>query len=477
MGESPCGNFPSILHHQKITSQSESDTSLEVVLDNVACKQNLDHLHYSWVAFMMSTMEKLTAICIGKRAIFIPVTALCIAMLIVAFVLSVFSTVKIVKSSTTKENKWNSAKDEIKRKVNESLRVFVSTQIGIGIDKIKQIKTKNTNLSNPGFELRQSFKDMQDHMNSLIFSLGNLSTVVLKMNSSSDSKLSLLRRNLNDTRNTLISMRNELTQLNDSVHTEMVHFVVTSVNNLRQELTILRNSTATIVTELRKHWDRTDAEIEDIIKLMVQQNETLHFKIAYHSDVLYSKVKYIENKQSKFHNDTHRNLKKLRGELNQTRSSLQKKFENQILWINKTWYEALEDINGYFRSSMNKINKKIAAIKEQFQTNITGIVNQQNEIKREFAKTKAGFQENDRKHHSAISGQAQKMNRMEKRIEDLEENLDSKTRKMKTLEQKVQNLEKGFSSMTNKASRVPGTGSYFLVILGLFQIYVYNIYS
>lgn len=426
---------------------------------------------------MMSTMEKLTAICIGKRAIFIPVTALCIVMLIVAFVLSVFSTVKIVKnSSTTKENKWNSAKDEIKRNVNESLRVFISRQIGIGIDKIKQIKT-NTNLSNPGFELRQSFKDIQDHINSLIFSLGNLSTVVLKMNSSSDSKVSRLRRNLNDTRNTLISMRNELTQLNDSVHTDMVHFVVSSMNNLRQELTILRNSTATIVTELRKHWNRTDAEIEDIIKLMVQQNETLHFKIAYHSDVLYSKVKYIENKQSKFHNDTQRNLKELRGELSQTRSSLQKNFENQISWINKTWYEALENINGYFRSSMNKINMKIAAIKKQFQTNITSIVNQQNEIKREFAKTKEGFQENDRKHHSAISGQAQKINSMEKRIEDLEENLDSKTRKMKTLEQKVQNLEKRFSSTTNKANRVRGTGSYFLVILGLFKIYVYNIYS
>ena len=424
---------------------------------------------------MMSTMEKLTAMYIGKRAIFILlVTAiLCTVMLIVAFVLSVFSTVKIVKnSSTTKENKWNSAKDEIKRNVNESLRLFVSRQIGIGIDKFKQIKTKNTNLSNPGFELRQSFKDIQDHMNSLIFSLGNLSTVVLKMNSSSDSKVSLLRRNLNDTRNTLISMRDELTQLNDSVHTEMVHFVVSSMNNLRQELTILRNSTATIVTELRKHWNRTDAEIEDIIKLMVQQNETLHFKIAYHSDVLYSKVKYIENKQSKFHNDTHRNLKELRGELNQTRSSLQKNFQNQILWINKTWYEALKDINGYLRLSMNKINMKIAAIKEQFQTNITGIVNQQKEIKREFAKTKAGFQENDRKHHSAISGQAQKMNSMEKRIEDLEENLDSKTRKMKTLEQKVQNLEKSFSIMTNKANRVQGTRSYSLVILGLLLLNV-----
>lgn len=404
---------------------------------------------------------------------------LCIGMVIVAaFCLAVLSIWMIVELKNENrlmtKDEWNSANDEIRKNVNDSLRLFVSKQIGIGIDEIKQIKT-NTSLANPRHEPRQSFKDIQDHMNSLIFSVGNLSTVVSKINSSSHSKVSHLRRDLNETKNNLIRVRNELTQLNDSVHKDMVHFVVSTMNNLRQELTILRNSTAITVSELWKHWNRTDAEIEDIIKLMTQQNETLHFKIAYHSDVLYSKVKDIENKQFKFHNDTKRNIKKLRGELNQTRYSLQKNLDNQISWINKTWYHALEDIDGYFRLSMKKINIKVAAIKKQFRTNLTNVINKQNDIKREFAKTKEDFQEKDRKHDSAISGQAQEMSRMKNRIKDLEENLETKTSKIETLEKNLQNLQKSFTSMTNKANRVLASFSHYspTIILLIFCILNY----
>ena len=413
--------------------------------------------------------EKLTAMCTIKRAFFILVV-FCSA----AFCLAVFATWNTVEfknelNSLMTKDEWNSAQDDVKKNINDSLRLSVSKQITIGIDEMKQIKAKNTSLANPGHELRQSFKDIQDHMNSLIFTFGNLSTVVSKINSSSHWKISRLRRNFIETKNNLTRIRNKLTQLNDSVHTDMVHFVVSLMNNLKQELTILRNSTATNISELWKHWNRTDAEIEDIIKLMAQQNETLHFKIAYHSDVLYSKVKDIENKQSKFHTDTKRNIKELRRDLNQTRYNLQNNFDNQISRMNKTWHEALVDIDRYFRLSMNKIDIKVTALHKQFQTNLTSIINKQNDIKREFAKMKAGFQEKDRKHDSAISGHTQKIKRMEQRIEDLEDNLDRKTREMKTLENKVQNLQKSVTSMTNRANSV--MGSYFPVILLLFSYY------
>ena len=413
--------------------------------------------------------EKLAAICTTKRIFFI-LAVLGIGMLTVAG-LATWNIVEFdnVLNSLMTKDKWNSAQDEIKKNINDSLRLFVSEQIGTGVDEMKKMKTTNTSLANPGHELRQSFKDIQDHMNSLIFTVGNLSTVVSKINSSSHWKISRLRRNFIETKNNLTRIRNKLTQLNDSVHTDMVHFVVSLMNNLKQELTILRNSTATNISELWKHWNRTDAEIEDIIKLMAQQNETLHFKIAYHSDVLYSKVKDIENKQSKFHSDTKRNIKELRRDLNQTRYNLQNNFDNQISRMNKTWHEVLVDIDRYFRLSMNKIDIKVTALHKQFQTNLTSIINKQNDIKREFAKTKAGFQEKDRKHDSAISGHTKKIKRMEQRIEDLEDNLDRKTREMKTLENKVENLQKSVTSMTNRANSV--LGSYFPVILLLFSYY------
>ena len=78
-----------------------------------------------------------------------------------------------------------------------------------------------------------------------------------------------------------------LTELNQSIHTDIVPFIISAVKDVKRELDVLRNTTTATVSGLWKHWNRTDAEIEDIIKLISQQNEIFHFIIAYHSDVLY----------------------------------------------------------------------------------------------------------------------------------------------------------------------------------------------
>ena len=201
---------------------------------------------------------------------------------------SLYPTLKINKL----EQKLNVANEETQK----SLRHFTNERIGARINEIKQMNTKDNS------ELRQSFKDANDHLNVLIFTVGNLSAVVLRMKSSSDLKMSRLRWNLNATKDTLIRLQTELTQLNYSVHTDMVPFVVEAVNDLRQEL------------------------------------------------------------KSMFHNDT---LKQLRSQLNETRHGLQRSVGNQIARANKTWQKALKDSIGSLHSLVAKIDVKVNGIKQE----------------------------------------------------------------------------------------------------------------
>ena len=244
----------------------------------------------------------------------------------------------------------SAVQDKIMKRINISMRYFSDKRMTDLIrNEIDQMKTGNRSEPNTGHDLRQNLSDINDHLDVLVETVGNLSALVLRMNSSSGSTISRLRSNLNETKNDLILLQNELTELNKSVHTDIAPFIISAVNDVRKELDMLRKSTTANVSGLWKHWNRTDAEIEDIIKMIVQQNETLHFKIAYHSDVLYSEVKDIEKKQSRFHNYTNRNMKNIRSEMNQTRQSLQHTFNAEIARVNTSWHKALEDIDGSLR--------------------------------------------------------------------------------------------------------------------------------
>ncbi|CAB3979666.1 Hypothetical predicted protein [Paramuricea clavata] len=359
-------------------------------------------------------------------------------------------------------------KVEILKKVNKteiSLRRLIENRTVNILNTIQHIKTANKSSPNTGDDVRESFKDIKENLDVLVETIANLRAVVLRMNTSTDSTISRLRRNLNVTKEYLIRVRNEVTQLNYSLRTDMLPFVVGAVNDLRQELNWLRNSTMANVSELLRHWNRTDSEIEDIITLLAQQNESLHFKIAYHSDVLYAEVKDVEKKQLKFHNDTKINLKELRSDLNQTRRSLQEKLDNQIARVNKTWRKDLEDIDAYLRLSMKNINVKVDGIKKELAKNRNDFINKQQKLKDDFLKTKASFQENDAKHDKAISGQETKMESIGKRIANVEDNLNSKTSK---IEKDVGNLQKSVNEIKNKATRV--LRSHVPLVLVLLQI-------
>ncbi len=387
-------------------------------------------------------------------------------------ILASYLTLKINKleneiNSLNKENEYkrqlSAVQDKIMKKINISMRYFSDKRMTDLIrNEIEQMKTGNRSEPNTGHDLRQNLSDINDHLDVLVETVGNLSALVLRMNSSSGSTISRLRSNLNETKNDLIRLQNELTELNKSVQTDIAPFIISAVNDVRKELDMLRKSTTANVSGLWKHWNRTDAEIGDIIKMIAQQNETLHFKIAYHSDVLYSEVKDIEKKQSRFHNYTNRNMKNIRSEMNQTRQSLQHIFNAEIARVNTSWHKALEDIDGSLRLSVTKMKVKVDKIKQNLQNSMNNIIKEQNEIKDDLSKTKASFQENDRKHDS---NQASEIKSMKKRIETLEGKLDSKTR---NIENDIQNVQKSVNNMKNSANRVLGSYVPFILVLYYF---------
>lgn len=302
-------------------------------------------------------------------------------------------------------NKWNSnaaAKEhtKIEKNVNNTLLQFIEEfrRIRVRVQKLQQTaKTTNTT---------RAFQDIKDHLNVLISTVGNLSAA--------GSELSSLRLKLN-------AAKNELTK------------------------------TAANVDELWEHWNRTNTVVEDLTKLLARQNETFHFKIAYHSDALYSEVKDVELKQTKFHNDTNRILNELRNQLNTTQRGFEQKLGNEISRVNKSLRRALEDSINTVRSSMVKINEKVDGIKQGLQKNIDNIIQEQSKIKNDFSETKTQFQEKDRKHDSAISDQVSKTESLKARIEKLESGRLSDSLTIANQRNEIQNLKARVVKIENGA--------------------------
>ena len=373
--------------------------------------------------------EKLKELCCtsaAKRLFFAIVVVVGICQAVFPFL---YPTLKVKEL----EQKLHDAKYEIRKDINNSLRHFVTESIGAAVDEIQKLKTEDKPVPNTEQELRQSFEDIRSHLNALILKVGNLS-VVLTMNSSSDSKMSHLFWKLNATKNKLVRIRTKLTKLNYSVHNDMMPFVAEAMNDLRMELSIVRNSTAANVSELWKQWSRTNAEIEDVVKLFAQQNQTFHFKMAYHSDVLYSELKDVKRKQSRFHNNSRRVQNELLSDINETRHGLEK----------------LQNIVGFVHSSVEKVDTKVNGINHKLQKRINVSISKQSEMKDDLSKAKANFQENDRKLNLKISGEASKIDKTQKRVANLGNERKSDAKMIQDLTEKRKSDLQMMQDLKNK---------------------------
>ena len=420
---------------------------------------------------MESPKQKCSLKTLKRVVLVLSILLALLAILTGGLIYFVHSLVKETKELDREISTLNSnMKDQISwSKINVSLKDFVDKRmVDLIQEQIRQTTSSNRSKPNTEHGLRQSFNYMKDHLDVLAETVGNLSALLLRINSSSDSTISRLRANFTETKKGLVRLRKELAELNQSIHTNIVPFIISAVKDVKRELDVLRNTITANVSVLWKHWNRTDAAIEDIIKLIAQQNETVHFKIAYHSDVLYSKVKTIEKKQSRFHNYTVRNMKDIRGELDQTRHHLEQTFDNKLAQANASWHKTIQDIDGSLRLSITKLNGKVDGIKQEIQKSINNIIKQQKESSDEFSKMKAGFQEKDRKHDSALSDHASKIESVKNSVGTLEGNFNSKTRK---IENDLQSLRKSVNDIKNSANRVFGSCAPLVFVMSLISIY------
>ena len=294
-------------------------------------------------------------------------------------------------------DKWKrngAAKEhDIEKNKNNSLRPSTEElgRIRERVQKLQPNKTTNTTTT--------AFQDTKEHLNFLISSLGR--------NLSADgSHVSRLRFELN--------AKNELTKAESNID------------------------------ELWKRWNHTNAVVEDLTKLLTKQNETLHFKIAYHSDTLYSEVKDAELKQTKFHDETNKVLNELRNQLKTTRQNLEQRLDDKI----SRAHRPLEDSVKSARSSIEEINVKADGMKKS----IANMKQQQSEIKNDLSKTKTEFQEKHRKHDSEISAQVSKTGGLKDGIAKLESERQSDTHTITSLKKKLQDLENKLKKIENGAS-------------------------
>ncbi|XP_028402400.1 rho GTPase-activating protein gacN-like [Dendronephthya gigantea] len=334
----------------------------------------------------------------------------------------------------------------------KSLRRFTNEQMNTIQEEIRQMKSPNSSNTTRMTEgnWRPNLKQIQSHLNALLLTVRSLSKDVSRMNVSSDSKLSRLSGSLNAIQNDIILLQNDLAQLNKSVHLDITSFVTSAVDDLRQEL----NKT---ITKLRRLSERTDEEIDDIVKLLSQHNETLHFKIAYHSDALLSEVKRVEEKQTKFHNDTAKTLKNIRNELNQTRVKLQQNIVNEISRASEILHKELrvvKDSVGSVRASIKKINASVNGIKNDLKTHVNNLLDKQKKMKKDFAETKAKFQEEHRKYDASNADRVAKMESMKRRIDNLERNRRLDSTKINKQQKEIDDLKREVTGVKNGANRI-----------------------
>ena len=323
-------------------------------------------------------------------------------------------------------DKWKrngaAKKHDIEKNKNNSLRPFTEEfeRIRERVQKLQPNKTTNTTTA---------FQDIKEHLNFLISSLGR--------NLSADgSRVSRLRFELN--------AKNELTKAESNID------------------------------KLWKRWNRTNAAVEDLTELLTKQNETLHFKIAY-SDALFSEVKNVELKQTKFQNETNKILNELRNQLKTTRQNLEQRLDdNRISGADKSWHRALEDSVKSARSSIEDINVKADGMKQELQKSIDNIKQQQSEFKNDLSKTKTDFQEKHRNHDSEISAQVSKTGGLKDGIAKLESERLSDTLTITSLKKKLQDLENKLKKIENGASGLLRTDikQMFVLFIGWLIYYV-----
>ncbi|XP_046858746.1 dynein regulatory complex subunit 4-like [Xenia sp. Carnegie-2017] len=328
-------------------------------------------------------------------------------------------------------------------------------------------------------ETHKNINAIRQNLNGLVLVVANLTLTVSNSRNLSHTKILRLRTLLNRVKVDLKRLQRKVNHLNESIYKDTRKYLVSATQDLRHDINGLQNwtiLTARNLSELWRRWNRTDTEVEDIIKLIRQHNETLHFKIAYHSDALSIKIKDVENKQSRFENRTLRDQLTLTQALNKSVSGLKRMIRKEIQQTNATFHNALENAVEVLRSLVRNVNLKIGRINRKLREDMASISNKQTEIETNFSKTKAKFQEKDRKHDSAISQSNQDVARLQNKMTILQSSLDSKTNEIVEINLQLASLKKTVNEMKNNAIPLANFKVYQALICACGTVFLYTLF-
>jgi hypothetical protein len=359
----------------------------------------------------------------------------------------------------------------IDKKINHSeftWRREVNARFG-GIDK--NFRNQGKTIMKLRSNMNTSFETVTIDVEHLISTVDNLTSTLLRINSTSDHKIQNLRNILNDVKGDLTMTRTALTQINGSLRNDLTR-VKKSMNlaviALKNELTNLNSSTNEKTSELWNYWNKTNTEIEVALAKMMQQNASIHLEVKYQSTTLYSEVKKFEKKFAQLSNSTNialkNNKQSLVNQLNKTRRILKESFQNQIAQTKLDLDKKLGSIKTQLTSSLAGVRTKVQAVKHQLQTNITNLIDKEENIEDDLSKTKHNLQGVDRIHETNISALAVKIRSITKAYGHLKDNLDAEKDKRLKLEKELQTVKSIVDKLQNKADGILSINTSLVVI-------------
>ena len=250
----------------------------------------------------------------------------------------------------------------------------------------------------------------------------NLTVLVTKSSNHTETKILRLQTLLKSVTINLKLLKNKVMQTNEWINKDTWISLVSATQKLRQDVNELQNLTILTSRNLSlqcRRWNFSDAEVEDILSLIRQQNETLKFV------ALSTKIKHIKQKQFRFENKTRRDQLDLRQALKKSELGCKKMIEDEIEKAKTSFQDSFENTND--------VNLKVGEIDTKFQKKMTSISNKQKTMENDLSQAKGEFQGKDREHDQAISDFILEVQGLKSKLTNLQSSLDKKTDDISTI--------------------------------------------
>ena len=349
----------------------------------------------------------------------------------------------IIKARMWTEKKINDSEHSLKRYVD---------LLGSSMDsKLRKLRDDMSGEQNGSVLNTTSLQRMEKKVGSLILGIQNLSENFKSLNLSVDSKIKRLQSVLKDARGDLILVQKELTHLNSSFLAklrEISDSLLSSMENLRGNLTKLTKFTTSSISRLWANANNTNDSILNISKALSHQNSTLHSKVQDTSYALSLAVKKVDEKLAILRNSTVEDLSLLRNDLNNTQDNLRLAHSDFDQW-NRSLHLRMEEIINSFHSSLKNANGNIDSLRKDFESSKADFIARQKELNEELSKMKGEFQVSKKKLMNDTSGLEE---RMMNKQESLEQHLNSQQNETYHMRKEIRELQDSVNHLKNNTN-------------------------